>query len=202
MLLCIWKLTEKSIRRFRSKLKNEILKDYLVNKTIDIDKIIDDFYGYVYMITKNGASIYITDEDIEEIISDVFVALWKNGRKLSEGTELKPYIAGITKNIIKNKYRKSELKFDLSEYENRLISNNDLEKITEENDQNDIIKSTLKELKSQEYQVFIMFYSEGKTVKEIAKILNFSESKVKVVLHRVRKKIKTNLEDGGYSYGK
>lgn len=183
-------------------MKNEILKDYLVNKTIDIDKIIDDFYGYVYMITKNGASIYITDEDIEEIISDVFVALWKNGRKLSEGTELKPYIAGITKNIIKNKYRKSELKFDLSEYENRLISNNDLEKITEENDQNDIIKSTLKELKSQEYQVFIMFYSEGKTVKEIAKILNFSESKVKVVLHRVRKKIKTNLEDGGYNYGK
>lgn len=48
-------------------MKNEILKDYLVNKTIDIDKIIDDFYGYVYMITKNGASIYITDEDIEEI---------------------------------------------------------------------------------------------------------------------------------------
>lgn len=45
-------------------MKNEILKDYLVNKTIDIDKIIDDFYGYVYMITKNGASIYITDEDI------------------------------------------------------------------------------------------------------------------------------------------
>ena len=85
-------------------MKNEILKDYLVNKTIDIDKIIDDFYGYVYMITKNGASIYITDEDIEEIISDVFVALWKNGRKLSEGTELKPYIAGITKNIIKNKF--------------------------------------------------------------------------------------------------
>lgn len=67
---------------------------------------------------------------------------------------------------------------------------------------NDIIKSTLKELKSQEYQVFIMFYSEGKTVKEIAKILNFSESKVKVVLHRVRKKIRTSLEDGGYSYGK
>ena len=193
-----WKIN----KEIRSKLKNEILKDYLVNKTIDIDKIIDDFYGYVYMITKNGASIYITDEDIEEIISDVFVALWKNGRKLSEGTELKPYIAGITKNIIKNKYRKSELKFDLSEYENSLISNNDLEKITEENDQNDIIKSTLKELKSQEYQVFIMFYSEGKTVKEIAKILNFSESKVKVVLHRVRKKIKTNLEDGGYSYGK
>ena len=65
----------------------------------------------------------------------------------------------------------------MSEYENRLISNNDLEKITEENDQNDIIKSTLKELKSQEYQVFIMFYSEGKTVKEIAKILNFLKAK-------------------------
>ena len=106
-------------------------------------------------------------------------------------------------NLINETYRGNISKIYVdSEYENRLISNNDLEKITEENDQNDIIKSTLKELKSQEYQVFIMFYSEGKTVKEIAKILNFSESKVKVVLHRVRKKIKTNLEDGGYSYGK
>ena len=95
------------------------------------------------------------------------MALWKNGRKLSEGTELKPYIAGITKNIIKNKYRKSELKFDLSEYENRLISNNDLEKITEENDQNDIIKSTLKELKSQEYQVFKCFIVKEKQLKKL-----------------------------------
>ena len=65
-------------------MKNEILKDYLVKGKVDIDKIIDDFYSYVYVIVKNGISISITDEDIEEIISDVFLAIWKNSDKLSE----------------------------------------------------------------------------------------------------------------------
>ena len=47
-----------------------------------------------------------------------------------------------------------------------------------------------------------MFYYESKSVKEIAKVLNLSTSNVKTILHRVRKAIKRNLEDGGYSYGK
>lgn len=59
-------------------MKNEILKDYLVNGKIDIDKMLDDFYGYIYIIVKNNVSMFLTDEDIEEIISDVFVAIWKN----------------------------------------------------------------------------------------------------------------------------
>ena len=81
-----------------------MLKDYLENGKLNIDKMLDDFYGYVYIIVKNGVSSYITDEDIEEIISDVFVAIWKNSDKLSYSTDLKAYLAGITKNIIKNKY--------------------------------------------------------------------------------------------------
>ena len=47
-----------------------------------------------------------------------------------------------------------------------------------------------------------MFYYESKSVKEIASILNFSTSNVKTILHRIRKLIKRNLEDGGYGYGK
>lgn len=69
------KVNWKIIRRFRSKLKNEILNDYLKNGKVDIDKIIDDFYGYVYIIVKNGVSVAITNEDIEEIISDVLLIL-------------------------------------------------------------------------------------------------------------------------------
>ena len=53
-------------------MKKEILEDYLVNGKLDIDKILDDFYGYVYIIVKNGVSTYITDEDIEEVSSIYF----------------------------------------------------------------------------------------------------------------------------------
>jgi len=183
-------------------LKNEILKDYLVNNKIDMDKMLDDFYGYVYIIVKNNVSISITNEDIEEIISDVFFAIWKNSKNLSDTTVLKSYLAGIAKNVIKNKYRMTELNFSISEYEEIIVDSSNLQKISEENEQNNIIKDTLKILKQEDYNIFIMFYYESKTIKEISKILNCSESKIKVILHRVRKIIKKNLEDGGYGYGK
>lgn len=183
-------------------MKNEILKDYLKNGKIDIDKMIDEFYGYVYIIVKNGVSIAITNEDIEEIISDVFVAIWKNSRDLLKTTEIKPYLTGIAKNVIRNKYRNTELNFSISDYEENLVDTCNIEKITEENEQNKVIFNTLKTVKTKEYEIFIMFYYESKSVKEIAKVLNLSISNVKTTLHRIRKIIKRNLEDGGYGYGK
>ena len=183
-------------------MKNEILKDYLKNGKVDIDKIIDDFYSYVYIIVKNGVSIAMTDEDIEEIVSDVFVAIWKNSINLLKTTEIKPYLIGIAKNVIRNKYRNTELNFSISDYEENLIDTCNIEKITEKNEQNKVILDTLKTVKPKEYEIFIMFYYESKSVKEIAKVLNLSTSNVKTILHRVRKVIKRNLEDGGYSYGK
>lgn len=181
---------------------NGIMKNYLVNGKLDLDHLIDDFYGYVYIVVKNSISVYITDEDIEEIISDVFVAIWKNSSSISNDANLKAYLAGITKNTIKNKYRKTQINFSISEYEEKLIDNMNLEKIVEENEQNKLIQNSLDILKEEDYRTFIMFYYESKTIKEISQTLKISESKVKVILHRVRKKIKKILEDGGYSYGK
>ncbi len=183
-------------------MNEKILKDYLINGELDIDKLLDDFYGYVYIIVKNGVSIHITDEDIEEIISDVFIAIWKNNSMLSNTTDIKAYLSGTAKNIIKNKYRKNELNFSISDYEEKIVDNSNLEKLIEENEKNSIIKACLKTLKEEEYTIFIMFYYESKKVKEIAEKLNCSVEKVKVILHRVRKIIKKNLEDGGYGYEK
>lgn len=102
-------------------MKKEMLKDYLEDGKLNIDKMLDDFYGYVYIIVKNGVSSYITDEDVEEIISDVFVAIWKNSDNLSVTTDLKAYLAGTAKNRIRNKYRKTEANVSISEYEEKII---------------------------------------------------------------------------------
>ena len=97
-------------------MKEKILRDYLIKEKVDIDKIIDDFYSYIYMIIKNSVSIYVSDEDIEEIISDVFVAMWKNSMNLSKTTIIRPYLIGITKNVIKNKYRTTECNLPIFDY--------------------------------------------------------------------------------------
>lgn len=183
-------------------MKNEILNDYLINGKIDIDGILDDFYNYVYIIVKNGVSVSITDEDIEEMISDVFVAIWKNSSTLLKTTAIKPYLAGTAKNIIRNKYRNTKLNFSISDYEENLVDACNIERSIEGKEQNKVILDTLKSVKLKEYEIFILFYYESKSIKEIAKVLNLSTSNVKTILHRIRKIIKRNLEDGGYGYGK
>ena len=178
------------------------LSDYMENETLDIDMLIDDYYSYIYIVVKNGISINISQEDMEEIISDTFVAFWKNSKYLRKDLLVKPYLKGIAKNLIKNKYRNNNINVSIENYENTLVEDFDIDDILESNEKNELIIDTLKTLNKNEYSIFMMYYYEGKNIKEISKELNLSVSNVKTILHRVRKKIKRNLEDGGYSYGK
>lgn len=178
------------------------LSDYMENETLDIDMLIDDYYSYIYIVVKNGISINISQEDMEEIISDTFVAFWKNSKYLRKDLLVKPYLKGIAKNLIKNKYRNNNINVSIENYENTLVEDFDIDDILESNEKNELIIDTLKTLNKNEYSIFMMYYYEGKNIKEISKELNLSVGNVKTILHRVRKKIKRNLEDGGYSYGK
>lgn len=189
-------------RRSKSKVEKQetTLKEYIKGNKLDIERLIEQYYSYVYRIIKSTKSVGIVEEDIEEIISDVFLAIWKNSANLTASIRVKPYLGGITKNVIRNKYRKTTMHCSISDYEEHLVASHELEMIIEEREQNEIIKGALKMLKLEEYQIFIAFYYENKKVKEIAKILGISESKVKVILHRVRKDLKAYLKKGGYSY--
>ena len=60
--------------------------------------------GYVYIIIKNSGYLF-SNEDVEEIASDVFLTIWKNKEKLDINKEISPYIAGITKNLLRKKKR-------------------------------------------------------------------------------------------------
>lgn len=172
------------------------LKEYSKCNRLDIDKVVEDYYGYIYMIVKNTKSIGILEEDIEEIISDVFLTVWNNREKLDKEKELSPYIAGITKNLIKKKYRNSKIYENIEDYEEKLIGIEGMDLYSEEDEQNEVIIKELEKLKEEDKKIFMMFYYEDKKIKEISNILDVSQSKVKMKLHRIRKKLKQNLKGG------
>ena len=180
---------------------DETIKDYMIGNVLNIEKIINQYSGYVYSIVNNLKSPYISNEDIEEVISDVFLAIWKNSKHLDKETSIKPYLAGIARNIISKKYRTTLPNYAINDEIDKIVYLEDIEKVTEENAQDEIIRKSLKLLKREEYQIFIMFYYESKKIKEIAENMKLSQSKVKVILHRVRKEIRKNLKEGGYGYG-
>lgn len=182
-------------RRFRSKLKKKMIYEYLENDELNIELIMQEYTNYIYTIIKNSANTMV-QEDIEEIISDVFLTLWNNREKLDIEKELSPYIAGITKNLIKKKYRNNKTYENIEDYEEKLISLENIDLYSEEEEQNEKIIRQLDLLKPEEQKIFMMFYYDDKKIKEIAKDLEITQSKVKMKLHRIRKKLKQNLKGG------
>lgn len=182
---------------------SKTIADFVNNNILNIELIIKTYNSYVYTILKNCLS---NQEDIEEILSDVFMVLWKNYYRIDSNIKIQPYLIGITKNLIRKKYRNLNIKKIVSEniddYENLVSDYIDIESMIETNEKSKIISNTLDNMKNEEKQIFIMFYYKSKKIKEISKEMNFSQGKIKTILHRTRKVIKKKLKERGYSYGK
>ena len=181
-------------------MNNKTLNDFLNNGVLNIEDIVNSYSSYIYAMLKNSIN---SSEDIEELISDVFMAVWCNYKKLDPNMKIKPYLIGITKNLIKKKYRElsnDAIMSDISDFDNSVEVLVNVEDIAEGSEKSRIIMNALNNLKYEEKQTFIMFYYNSKKVKEIAEVLGISKAKVKTTLHRVRKKLKSELKKGGYSY--
>ena len=177
------------------------IEKYLDDNDINIEKLINDYSGYIYVIIKNIAKDILSNEDIEEIISDVFVVCWNNRLKIDKGRPIKNYLVGIAKNLIKLKYRKNSLNLNIDDFENSLINKFDINEIYENYERNKIIEISLEKMKKEDKEIFLLYYYNSRNIKEISKILNISTSKVKTKLFRIRKKLKSELIKGGYENG-
>ena len=169
------------------------IKHYLKNNELDLEKIINEYSSYIATIINNMARDNLNNEDKEEIVSEVFFILWKNENKLDINKYLSSYIAGITRNVIKEYLRKIKVNFDISDYENSLYSydeiyflNNSIEEISK-------IEKKLENMKEIDKKVFLDFYYSSKSIKDIANEQKISEFSVKQRLYRIRNKIRKEV---------
>lgn len=181
--------------------EEQLIKYYFNNdNTLNLHKIVNDFSGYIFIIIKNITRNLLTDEDVEELISDVLLAVWKNKEKLDFEMPLKPYIAGIAKNIARNKLRSMNVTCDYLDSDEDIKSEIDIAELVESKETFEIISKELRKL-GNDRKIFIMFYCRGMKIKQIGERLGYTEFNVSTKLHRIRKKIKQALERRGY-YGK
>ena len=142
----------------------------------------------------------ISNEDIEEIMFDSFFILWKNRNIFDKNKDLKPYLVGIVRNLVKLKYRKLCFYSDFGDYENKIIDFRAIDLLYEEREKIAIIEKTLNKMKEQDIIIFNLYYYSSMKISNIAKQLNVSEFNIKSRLYRIRKKLKKELEKGGDSY--
>ncbi len=182
------------------------IKDYYLEDGLDLKKLTDNYSGYIYTIISNKNIGILSSEDIEEIISDVLFAVWKNRDNILSSYPLKAYISGITKNVIKNKLRLNKniniISIDDDESGFDIKDSINIEDTIEQNEEINVLEKALKKLGKDNEEIFRMFYFHSMKIKDISKKTNLSEYNVSVKLHRIRKHLKKELEKGGYSYGK
>lgn len=172
---------------------SKIINYYKSNNELDLEKIIKDYSNYINTIINNMAKLNLNDEDKEEIVSEVFFILWRNKDKLDYNKRLSSYIAGVTRNIVKEYLRKKQIHFDISDYENSLYSYDSLELLNDNIEEFKKIERKLETIKEIDRKIFIDFYYSSKSIKDIAKEQKISEFSVKQRLYRIRKKIKKEV---------
>ena len=172
--------------------KDKEIKQYIKNNELDLEKIINEYSSYIATIINNMASA-LSNEDKEEIISEVFFILWKNKHKLDINKNLSSYIAGITRNLVKEYLRKIKIDVDISDYENSLYSYDKIDFLDTEIQEIRNIEKKLENMKEIDKTIFLDFYYSSKSIKDIAKEQKMSEFSVKQRLYRIRNKIKKEV---------
>lgn len=174
--------------------KDREIKRYIKNNELDLERIINEYSSYIAIIINNIASTNLSNEDKEEIISEMFFILWKNKHKLDINKSLSSYIAGITRNLVKEYLRKIKINVDISDYENSLYGYDKIDFLDTNIQEIRHIEKKLENMKEIDKTIFLDFYYSSKSIKDIAKEQKMSEFSVKQRLYRIRNKIKKEVK--------
>lgn len=135
------------------------------------------------------------NNDAKDIAQQSFLKVLENISKFRSESKFSTWLYRIVYNesmtFLKRKSKTvtKDIKKGIQEDEVYMFGESDKETLY-----NDLHKSILK-LNPNEKMVIMLFYLSGKSINEITKITGFSQTNVKVLMHRSRKKLKDIITD-------
>ena len=146
----------------------------------------------VFYLQKSGAS----KAEAEDVVQDVFVKMLETDLVIpAEKMRAWMYRVSIRRYI--DRYRRDQHYLEILQKE--FFKQDAIQPF--ENDHYELLRTTIEELPTKEAMLLDLYYFQNFTVKEIAQIMSYSVSKVKVQLMRSRIKLRHKLEKKGYKNG-
>ena len=166
-------------------------------------RALDDKYGR--LCRRLSCSIVGSEQDAEECVNDAYLAVW-NAIPRAQPQNLLAYLAKTTRNIALRRLehdqaqkRDSRLHLLLDELAEVLPGEGSVEDEAAQGELVEAINTFLKEKATRaERQLFLRRYFWGDSIRDLAQAFRYSESKVKSRLFRVRKRLRTYLEERGW----
>jgi len=160
-----------------------------------LEEAMDRYTAYAAKIIAVYLNRALPAEDMEEVLSDVFVSLWNSRERLTG--EIKPYLAAIARNAARQKLRQSHFTETLPENWDLQDDAPPLEQRIESAEQASVLRQALNSMASEDRNLFIRIYFLEQTVEEIAAVTGQNASTLRVRLHRGRKKLRQILLERG-----
>lgn len=159
---------------------------------------------YGARLFKTALNILKTDSDADECVSDTLYKAWENIPP-AEPEHLGAYLAKITRNLSLNRYQSDraakrgsgEMPILLSELEDCIPSTAQPDLEIEAAEVEAQINVFLSKCDDEARNILVLRYFHGESVKDISLRFKLSESKVKSVLFRARKKLAEHLQKEG-----
>lgn len=173
----------------------ELISDILAGQTEKFSLLIDEYKRIVFKIV----SAHIPLDYVEEVANDVFFKAFKSLKNFKFESPFVNWLTVIAIRTCKDYWRahygRNEVTF--SSFDEELetsIMNLSVDEKTPENtllnnESYELLLSLMNNLKPVERTIINMMYAEERSVKEIAEITGLSESNVKVLAYRSRKKL-------------
>lgn len=164
-----------------------------------LEEIINSYSGYAVAVIRNFSRGTLTEEDIDEICSDVFFNLWQHRDNIDTNIGFRTYLAAISRNAVKNRLR------NLIPYGGNIddLEIPDIGSVEERAELNETMRcldEALETLSEKQRMIFQRYFFYGEKTSDIAETFGLTESSVRCEISRIRTKLRNYLTKRGFDY--
>lgn len=160
-----------------------------------LDYAIKTYSPYISVVLFNMCGGNLGREDTEEIVSDVFVALWRNAAKINlEKGSIRSYLAGTVRNLTAMRLREKHINTVQIDESIDIAAKNTPEEQLLEIDRDIRLWRAVTALGEPDSEIFVRYYRYGEKIREIAVNMGIKAATVKTKLSRGRKKLMLETE--------
>ena len=160
-----------------------------------LERAIDRYTPYVGVTVWRVLGGSASREDLEEVVSDVFLSLWLHAGELDADQGLRPWLGTVARNRAIDRLRARPAPLPLSEAD--AAPGPSPEEAACDRDQAEQLWRAVEALGEPDTTLFLRYYYYGDKLGDIAAALGLKLPAARARLSRGRKKLKLLLTEGG-----
>ncbi|MBD3917426.1 sigma-70 family RNA polymerase sigma factor [Paenibacillus sp. PR3] len=161
-----------------------------------IEELIARYGQYTAAIVYGVGGASMNAEDVEEVVSDVFYAIWKSRHSLQQTDSIKPYLAQIARNMTRNKWSRVRNEQPLDD-ELSVIGAPATDEVVILKERISMIKTLMAAFKYPDKDILTAYYFREYKLEDIASMYELPLSTVKSKIYRGKKSIVQYFDKGG-----